>query len=277
MNNCAVYADISGTGYVGGLAGKGWAGYQYYTISNCAFYGTVSGGTSNGALVGYSGTHGNAGKVSITNSYYIDTFPGVGGQAKPIGTNTSQAKTAEQFASGEVAYLLQSGNTEQVWGQMSNTEGSLPVLTDNELYKVAEVGSGYSVSNIGDTNADGIVDVQDYQALINTILADDHEQIETADYDDIIRYDLDGDGYLDVLDAHLMNLVINGFATVDVYAVGDYDCNGKAFEEADLKAIRHAVENPEKLSTAEKYVCDINGDGRVDESDLAKLNAICGE
>ena len=110
-----------------------------------------------------------------------------------------EAKTAEQFASGEVAHLLQQGNTEQVWGQMSNTEGSLPMLSDNELYKVATVAEtgNYSVANIGDTTNDGIVDVNDYQALINTILANDHEQIEAASYDDIVRYDLDVDGFLD--------------------------------------------------------------------------------
>ena len=55
--------------------------------------------------------------------------------------------------------------------------------------------------------------------------------------------DLDGDGYLDVIDAYLLHLFINGFTTVDVYAVGDYDLNGVAFEEADIKAIKHAIEN----------------------------------
>ena len=52
-----------------------------------------------------------------------------------------------------------------------------------------------------------------------------------------------GDGYLDVIDAYLLHLFINGFTTVDVYAVGDYDLNGVAFEEADIKAIKHAIEN----------------------------------
>ncbi len=137
--------------------------------------------------------------------------------------------------------------------------------------------NNYSVSNVGDINEDGAVNANDYQQLINTILADNHEQIETESYDDIIRYDLNGDGYLDALDAHLMNLLINGLKTVDVYAVGDYDCNGKAFEETDLIAIKHAIENPTKLSTAEKYASDINCDGKLSAEDLTEFTAIYGE
>ncbi len=137
--------------------------------------------------------------------------------------------------------------------------------------------NGYSASNVGDINEDGTVNVNDYQQLINTILADNHEQIETESYDNIIRYDLNGDGYLDALDAHLMNLLINGLTTVDIYAVGDYDCNGKAFEEADLIAIKHAIENPPKLSTAEKYASDINCDGKLSAEDLTEFTAIYGE
>ena len=147
---------------------------------------------------------------------------------------------------------------------------------ESETVPQALVDGLYSVTDIGDINEDGAIDVQDYQELINTILADDHEQIETERYYDIIRYDLNGDGYLDALDAHLMNLVVKGLATVDSYAVGDYDCNGKAFEEADLKAIRHALENPEKLSTVQKYVSDINGDGKLSTEDLTELTGIYG-
>ena len=69
---------------------------------------------------------------------------------------------------------------------------------------------------VGDINNDGVIDVQDYQVLVNTILAGDHEQLETSSYDDLIRYDLNSDGSLDVLDAHIMQLLINGFATADV-------------------------------------------------------------
>ncbi len=270
---------FEGTSYVGALAG-----YHAGNIYNCYVDSsvTVTGDSSTGLLVGH-----NAGAVqncyaygSSCVGYYDGNYSTVENCYYLSETETEDGgKTAEQFESGEVAYLLQQGNTEQVWGQDNNQAGAKPMFTSNELYKVVTVGEtgNYSVANVGDTNGDGTVDVTDYQAVVNKALADDHEQIETASYDDIVKYDLDGDGYLDVIDAYLLHLFINGFTTVDVYAVGDYDLNGKAFEEADIKAIKHAIENPEKLATYKKYASDINGDGKLDENDLTALTSKYGE
>ena len=206
------------------------------------------------------------GGASADNCYYADVTAENGAFRESSG-EIMVAKAA--LASGEVAHRLGSA-----WGQMSNIEGSHPIITDNPIYKVVKVGSGYSVSNVGDTNNDGIVDELDYQALINAILAENNEQIEATGYDDIIRYDLDGDGYLDVIDASIMHNLINGFATVDVYAVGDFDRNGIAFEEADINAIKNAIVSPEGLSTAQKYASDINGDGKISKKDLAELSRL---
>ena len=283
IENCAVYADISGTN-TGGLIGEGWNGTQYFDIANCTYVGDIT-GTNAGAIVGYQNTDSNT--CIFTNIYWCEAdgigFYGKRDTSNQVYTNT-MTKTPEQFASGEVAYLLQQGNTEQVWGQDNNQTGAKPIFDSTGLYKVVTVGEtgNYSVANVGDTNGDGTVDVNDYQVLVNAILNEDPEQeavkqIETASYDDIVKYDLDGDGYLDVIDAYLLHLFINGFTTVDVYAVGDYDLNGIAFEEADIKAIKHAIENPEKLATYKKYASDINGDGKLDENDLTALTAKYGE
>ncbi|MEE1505037.1 MAG: hypothetical protein UGF89_12440, partial [Acutalibacteraceae bacterium] len=77
--------------------------------------------------------------------------------------------------------------------------------------------------------------------------------------------------------AYSMENMVNGNKTVDVFAVGDIDHNGKAFEEADLSVLTHAIKNPAKLSTEKKYASDINADGKVSEADLIVLNAFYGK
>ena len=267
-------SSFQGSESVGAIAGS-----LSGNIYNCYVdHVTVTGGNSVGALIGtfdsgiavachaYNGSlFGSSGNVFISNCYYLsETETADGG------------RTAEQFASGEVAYLLQQGNTAQVWGQMSNVDGSFPVLTSKDLYKVIKIDEtgNYSVANVGDTNGDGIVDAEDYQALVNMAVSAGHSQTETASYDDIVRYDLNGDGYVDALDAQVMNLVINDMATFDVYAVGDYDLNGVAFEEADILAMAEAMGNPEALATYEKYACDLNADGKVSYDDLNTLTSM---
>ncbi|MBO5064491.1 MAG: leucine-rich repeat protein [Clostridia bacterium] len=293
IRNCGAYGTIktnyaknsynnTPTIYMGGFLSFSNTGAQT-SIENCLFAGKFECGANltDEARLGAFGTL--RGVNAIKNCYHLgdDGLEAVHSDSslKPGENIEITSVTREQLKSGEVAYLLG-----EAWGQVSNTEGSLPIITDNELYKVVTVGEtgNYSVANVGDTNGDGTVDVNDYQVLVNAILNEDPEQeavkqIETASYDDIVKYDLDGDGYLDVIDAYLLHLFINGFTTVDVYAVGDYNLNGKAFEEADIKAIKHAIENPEKLATYKKYASDINGDGKLDENDLTALTSKYGE
>ena len=65
INNCAVYADISGT-TVGGLVGLGWPETRYYNIKNSVYVGDVN-GTTAGAIVG---DH----KTTWTNSVFDNVF-----------------------------------------------------------------------------------------------------------------------------------------------------------------------------------------------------------
>lgn len=135
-----------------------------------------------------------------------------------------------------------------------------------------------------DTNLDGEIDENDYQALVNAVLQDNHEQIETAKYDDLIHYDLVMDGYLDVLDAAVMALVVNGLKTIDeVYDIkkGDYDLDGEAFTENDLIAMYHVLSDIDSsaptLSTSQKFAADLNYNGKVDEDDLNRLISRYGD
>jgi len=124
--NCAVYADISGTN-AGGLVATGWNGTQYYDIYNCAYVGNVTGSTA-GAIVGYQATDSN---TSTFNTVYWCEPDGLGFYGKRDTTNqkyiNTEAKSAEAFASGEVAYLLG-----EAWGQAIG-EDELPVLSGKKV------------------------------------------------------------------------------------------------------------------------------------------------
>ncbi|MBE6795688.1 MAG: hypothetical protein E7533_03790 [Ruminococcaceae bacterium] len=291
IRNCGAYGTIktnyaknsynnTPTIYMGGFLSFSNTGAQT-VLENCLFAGKFECGENltDEARLGAFGTLRSVN--AIKNCYYLgdDGLEAVHSDS-PLNAVSENIEitsiTREQLKSGEVAYLLG-----EAWGQMSNTEGSLPIITDNELYKVVTVGEtgNYSVANVGDTNGDGTVDVNDYQVLVNAILNEDPEQeavkqIETASYDDIVKYDLDGDGYLDVVDVSLLERMINGDKAVDVYAVGDFNRNGKAFEEADIFAMAEAMKAPEDLETHEKYACDINGDGKVSYDDLNTLTSM---
>lgn len=280
----------------------------YGTVENCYVINcTITAYTSNTSSSGvYGGAVAGSQAATVKNSFAMDcsiiTGEGMSNKAKlaPVGGKTAENcyyanvsatngtfrestgeinATPAQLASGEVAWLLQSANTEQIWGQQNNQPGARPVFDFSGIYKVAKIDGteNYSVSNIGDTNGDNLIDVLDYQAVVNEILAEDNEQIGTSAYDNIIKYDIDGDGALDVLDASLMERIVNAHTAIQVYAVGDIDCNGIAFEESDLGAIKHLLNSGKKLSTTQKYICDINKDGKANTEDVVALEGIYGE
>ena len=63
-----------------------------------------------------------------------------------------------------------------------------------------------------DVNGDGVVDANDYSAAVNTALGSETEVAkdltETADYQKAVA-DIDGDGFVDVLDVALLERKIN--------------------------------------------------------------------
>ncbi len=146
------------------------------------------------------------------------------------------------------------------------------VVTDKEVYNNINI-SAYADSN----NIDGI-NVEDYQQIVNVVLSGEHSQQGTAEYDDIIKYDLDFDGVVDVIDASLMALLLKGHKDLsEIYYLekGDIDFDGVAFTSADIDLTELLLTsyeaNLEKLSTAEKFVCDLNDNGKLDDGDLLLL------
>ena len=131
-------------------------------IENSYSTGSLSGGTESvlGGVCGY-----NDGGT-IKNCYWLDgtCAAGVGTDA---GTSENVAsKTADEFKSGAVAYLLQNGQTEQVWGQKIGVDdypspiyGADAKVYEYKLYRgsddasVAYANDGMTIETDGGNNA----------------------------------------------------------------------------------------------------------------------------
>ena len=123
------------TGYVSGAAGLvgGVIGYNRGTITNCYNTGGVSGDSYVGGVSGY-----NSGGT-ITNCYYnssIYTGNAIGADDVNATCEKVEGKTTEQFQTGEVAYLLQLDQSDEVWGQTIGTD-TYPTLGGAKVYKNA--------------------------------------------------------------------------------------------------------------------------------------------
>ena len=114
VTNCYNTGSVTGSNDVGGLCGRNDG-----TVNNCYNTGSVTGSNDVGGLCGQN-------YATVTNCYYLNT-------CGAAGEGTS--KTADEFASGEVAWLLQNGQTEQVWGQTIGKD-DYPVPTSDASKKV---------------------------------------------------------------------------------------------------------------------------------------------
>lgn len=126
ITNCYNVGSVGGSGYVGGV--NGW---NKGIITNCYNTGSVSGtGVNVGGVIGR-----NESNASITNCYYDSTIYTRNAIGANDGTTEKvEGKTTEQFKTGEVAYLLQNGQSEEIWGQTIGTD-TYPVLHGPKVYK----------------------------------------------------------------------------------------------------------------------------------------------
>ncbi len=130
ITNCYNVGSVSGAEnyYVGGVSGENYNG----TIANCYNAGSVS-GTEN-YVGGVSGENDNG---TITNCYYDSTIYTGNAIGDDTGTTTkAEGKTTDEFKAGEVAYLLQLDQSDEVWGQTIGTD-TYPTLGGVKVYKTA--------------------------------------------------------------------------------------------------------------------------------------------
>ena len=159
IHDLGVSGSVTGNRFVGGLVG-----YSNGAVTNSYSVGAVNGNDTVGGLVGMNETGSainvgyNAGAVSgvsnvggvvglnngvVTDSYYNNEV-----YAAQDDTEGVTGKTTAQFASGEVAWLMQSAQTAgddgvkpQVWGQTLSGENPdpYPVLTNDNTKATLKV------------------------------------------------------------------------------------------------------------------------------------------
>lgn len=151
IQNCGNKATVTATTNAGGLSGSGpvWIESSYNS-------GTVTGATS-GQITGSLSE-----KSKVNNCYYLgtsDTAFGVNSTDAENITNVAY-KSAEEFASGEVAYLLQGEQEDAVWGQTltGETPDEYPILGGAKVYQVnvyegCEGNAGNASIGYSNTNA----------------------------------------------------------------------------------------------------------------------------
>ena len=129
VTDCFNTAAVSGAECVGGVVGCN----SYYTSYNGTVTGCYNIGTVNCTSF-YGGGVVGANAANMTNNYYLDTAA-AGGMNGSDTQGSAESKTAEQFASGEVAYLLNGSTSagEPVWKQTLGTD-KLPGFTGDTVY-----------------------------------------------------------------------------------------------------------------------------------------------
>ena len=133
IDNCYNTGDITGDSKVGGVSGYNDGG----TIENSYSIGNITGSSNAGGVAGSN-------NGTVENCYYLGSAEDGSGNGTP--------KTESKFKSGEVAFLLQSKQSKQVWGQKltGNDKDDHPVLTGDADTKVVKFPYDCTDSNGND-------------------------------------------------------------------------------------------------------------------------------
>ena len=128
ITDCLVKGAINGTG----AGRKGIGGFVYTNNGTCKLTNCLYAGTNNGSNE-YSYTF--ARNADITNCYYLNAC----GSEYKQGTKV----TAEQLRNGEVAWMLQKGRSDMVWGQKIGRDDAPQLTRDNDK-RICKVTFAYN-------------------------------------------------------------------------------------------------------------------------------------
>ncbi len=155
IENCFSSSMITGKGNIGGICGSLASMINEGTISNCASSGRVVYTSSGNYYGGVCGTNGTKG--TITNCYYnSDLCDGAGVGSDSASSTSATAKTTKEFASGEVAYLLNGSTNAGTWKQNldTGTRDETPNFSGAGVYQATsgECTPGYTNNANGAKN-----------------------------------------------------------------------------------------------------------------------------
>ena len=133
VEDSSLSASTTGdSAYAGGVCGGNYAHSGTASISNCTSNGDVTANSGSyacaGGVCGRNETY-NSGTASISNCYWLKSNSGSATNGIGNGNGEATEKTADQFASGEVAWLLNQGQENGPWRQNLGDSGdAFPVL-----------------------------------------------------------------------------------------------------------------------------------------------------
>ena len=274
ISDCYNIAKVVGGSGVGGIAG--YVDELYFgetsDVNNCYNTGVITGLSNNiGAVVGCLGSNG-----LVTASYYLlgCAIDGNGVVQNGIGCETqgsstedvegsTTAMTAEQFASGEVCWLLSGGPTsviakknedENPWGQKIGQE-KFPVFSEDEVYCITdEQGNVLGYSNVeGQLPQLGVT----LSGSMTSYLADGDVTVQLLRNGEIVD-----------------SLVVNGM-------VVDYAFEGVAPGDYTIRVMKEnhvtrelPITIADEDATLDGEICpvgDVTGDGVVNVKDYQRL------
>ncbi len=121
IENCFSTSLIKGGSYGGGIVGE-----TFGPIRNCYFAGKISANKETSNAI----TSDLYERGTLDNCYYLDNCG--------LTSTRATSKTAQEFASGEVAYRLQGEQAEPIWGQnlAEDSKQAYPVFFGTPVYKV---------------------------------------------------------------------------------------------------------------------------------------------
>lgn len=134
LSNNYNIGDVTANDGVGGVCG-----FNGSVLSESYNVGMVTGNSYIGGVIGENGTSdvNDENQVSVTNCYYLAETAAGGINGNDVA-GQAEVKTEAQFKGGNVAWLLQNGQEEDVWGQTIDMDNAPIWQTGaNKIYKIS--------------------------------------------------------------------------------------------------------------------------------------------